>query len=199
MKRTMIVLALSAFIAAALALPASGQLVVSGGGTAYLGAVGLMPGGGVQVEDWLSVSEDHASSGLMLGLGLEYIALTTQYTRTPGSGWILPFTLKYGFIVGKNLVLGLGAGAAVVLNDTDLVDSSGYYYATSVVGGAPFANGSLYLFVSPHLNLQFTLRAGALFNEAGTVPFLGAQVLLGYYIELPRPSPAPESDDESDY
>ena len=56
----------------------------------------------------------------------------------------------------------------------------------------------LYLFLSPHVNVQAMAIAGALFNEAGTIPFLGVRLLVGCYIELPRPHRAQEDYGDSE-
>ncbi|HET6487227.1 MAG TPA: hypothetical protein VFH83_12445 [Spirochaetia bacterium] len=198
-SRILRVTALAVF-SVVLAAAAHGQLVISAGANAYAASSGLMAGGGLEAEDWLSVSGDNASRGLMIGLGLQYVALTTSVTHTPGAGWIMPVTLKYGFPVGRDLVLGLGAGAALVIADVDQEDYFGDYYVTSSVGGAPFVTAGLYYFFSGRLNLQAVALAGALFNDAGTVPFLGLQVLVGYYIELPHPARTrDELDDPDDY
>ena len=185
-----------------LSISAHGQLVLSAGPNAYAGASGVMVGGGAEVEDWLSLSTDRASEGLMIGGGVEYVYLTTAVTKTPGAGWILPFTIKYGFLAGKNLVVGFGAGAALVIADVDQEDYFGGYYTTSSVGGAPFAEARAYLYVSPHISLQLVARAGALFSDSGTLPFLGARLLVGYYLELPRAAAQPDvdvPDDDEDF
>jgi len=45
-------------------------------------------------------------------------------------------------------------------------------------------------------------REGALFSDAGTLPFLGAHLLVGYYLGLPRAAAQPDvdvPDDEEDF
>jgi len=197
MSRNAKVVCFSIFFAAIIALSSDGQILLSGGGSAYAGSGGLMPGGGVEFEYWFSLTERREPQGLNLGVGLEYFALTTTVTKTQGSGWVFPFTIKYGFPLGRgDLQLGLGGGAAMVLSDQDVQDGFGGYYVSSVVGGAPFAEGTLYWFILGNLHLQIVLRAGALFNETGTVPFVGARLLLGYYFELPSPSTDYNADEE---
>ena len=181
-----------------LAAAAHGQLVVSAGPNGYVAPSGLMGGAGLEVEGWLSISGETASQGLMLGGGLQYVALTTSITHTPGSGWLLPVSVKYGFPVGKRLVLGLGGGVALVLADADQQDYFGGYYTSTSVGGAPFASASLYYFLSEQLNLQAVALAGADFSDSGTFPFFGLRVMVGLYIRTPHPA-REELDDSEDY
>ncbi len=193
MSRGLRIAAAALLLAALLALPTYSQMVVSAGANSYVGSTGLMFGGGLGFEYWRSLSDRRASEGLMMGLGLEYVSLTTEVTKTRGNGWIFPFTLKYGFPVRRNVELGLGGGVAMVLNDVDVEDYFGDYYLSSELGGAPFAEAGLVVFTSPQVNLQFALRGGALFNESGAHPFVGIKAYVGYYARLPERSD--ESDD----
>ncbi len=193
MNKNMRISIITLLFAAALTFSGYSQMVVSGGGNSYFGSTGLIFGGGLGLEYWLSLTEKRASEGLMMGFGLEYISLTTEITKTRGSGWIFPLTLKYGFNVNKKFNLGLGGGAAMVMNDADVEDYDGNYYVSSELGFAPFTEAGLTYFISSQFNLQIAFRGGELINEGGSYPFFGIKLYAGYYINLP------EKSDESDY
>ena len=166
--------------------PSYGQIILSAGGNVYLGNTGLIFGGGIAFEYWLGFSETRSSSGMNLGFGVEYISVTTEFTQTKGDGWVFPFTLKYGFLVGKRLNLGLGVGAAIVTMDVDVLDYYDEYYISTEFGAAPLAELCLTYLTPPRILIILALRGGALFIGDGTYPFLGAKLHLGYYIFIPE-------------
>lgn len=166
--------------------PSYGQIILSVGGNSYLGNTGLIFGGGIAFEYWLGFSETRSSSGLNLGFGAEYISVTTEFTQTKGSGWVFPFTLKYGSLVSKRLNFGLGVGAAIVTMEVDVLDYYDDYYISTESGVAPLAELCLTYLTPPQILIILALRGGALFIGDGIYPFIGAKLHLGYYIFIPE-------------
>jgi hypothetical protein len=174
-------------------------MILSAGGNGYVSSAGLMLGGGVGLEFLISLSGKRASEGLVLGLGLEYVSLTTTLPNTPAGGWILPFALKYGFLVGGQLDLGLGGGVALATYDVNVPSYPSGYYVTSELAVAPFAEASLRLLSSPEVDYQIALRGGEFFSQGGSYPFFGIRLDVGYYFNLPEQSGQSDGSDESDY
>jgi hypothetical protein len=167
-------------------LPCYGQIILSAGGNGYVGNTGFMFGGGIAFEYWLSFSEQRAKEGMILGFGAEYISVTTEFTKTQGSGWVFPFALKYGFLATPTLNVGLGGGAALVTMDVDVRDYYGDYDISTELGAAPFAEACLTFITTARITFMAALRGGALFITDGTYPFVGVKLHVGYYIFLPE-------------
>jgi hypothetical protein len=166
-----------------------GQLMVSAGANAYLGQDGPMIGAGASADFGFSgCFTGSDAERTVLGFGLEWFYETTTYTKTPGNGFVVPFTIKERVILAGDFAVDFGFGAAMVIMDLDMLDYSGTsYYVSSELGGAVFAEaGLVYLFPKSRIVLFADIRGGASFIGDGTYPFFGVLVHIGYIFETPK-------------
>ncbi len=174
-----------------------GQLMVSAGANAYLGQAGPMFGAGASADFGFSgcFTGSNAERSV-LGFGVEWFYETTTYTKTPGNGFVVPFTIKERVILARDFGVDFGFGGAMLMMDLDMLDYSGTSYNVSTeLGGAVFAEaGLVYLFPRSRIVRFADIRGGASFIGDGTYPFFGVLVHIGYIFETPK-----EEDDYYDY
>lgn len=162
------------------------QTIIMANVDAYLATGGLMPGGGLGMETAFAPFFSNAGNEVTcIAFDVEFLAAPETSTQRKGTGLAVPFIVKERFIVARDFAWTFGAGLALILISQDVYDTewSEWYFSTTT-GGALFLEAGLESMPSPPFVLSLNLRAGALFSDDGTYPFLGAAAAVGIYLKI---------------
>ena len=165
--------------------------LISGGVNIYYGETGFLFGGGLGIEfAFESCFTGSKTETTMFGIGLEYIGGASLYTQTWASGMVLALTSKEGFILPPgNIMLNIGLGMAMLVLDTEYIDSWGDPDFTTSIGGALFVEAGVYYEFARGLSVMVCLRGGASLLSDSVSPFAGLTAHIGFMI------PTPEEDE----